>query len=181
MDYTRLVKNIQDVIKEDQVKLGFRSETIRLYYPLQSLNRLLKTELDDLQMQEELNGFCKIVKLNLGEVQVSHNKERFCFLIPPAGVNYVHEQTQESEFIVDFITMIQKHTCTIEEIRELFNRYSDHVHFERTIHGEFDYLIYFEDGVPDDFRYCITDEGCHLIYHRFTPEDYEDFHFSEEM
>jgi hypothetical protein len=47
----------------------------------------------------------------------------------------------------------------------------------RTTHGEFDYLVYFEDGVPDDYRYCITDEGCHLIYHRFTPEDYEDFQF----
>ena len=82
-----------------------------------------------------------------------------------------------SEFISSFIETIGKHGCTIDELLQQFHRYSDHVHVERTTHGEFDYLVYFEDGVPDDYRYCITDEGCHLIYHRFTPEDYEDFQF----
>ena len=43
--------------------------------------------------------------------------------------------------------------------------------------GEFDYLLEFEDGKPDAFVYCITDEGCHLTYHRFTREDYEAFGF----
>jgi len=87
----------------------------------------------------------------------------------------VHEHTNGSEFIASFIETIGKHGCTIDELLQQFHRYSDHVHVERTTHGEFDYLVYFEDGVPDDYRYCITDEGCHLIYHRFTPEDYEDF------
>lgn len=58
-----------------------------------------------------------------------------------------------------------------------FHKYSDHVHVEKVSHGEFDYLVYFEDGKPDSFRYCITDEGCHMIYHRFTVEDYEEFGF----
>lgn len=48
---------------------------------------------------------------------------------------------------------------------------------EKVSHGEFDYLVYFEKGEPDDFRYCITDEGGHFIYHRFTVADYEDFYF----
>ena len=102
----------------------------------------------------------------------------FLFIaIPPSGVDYVHEHTNGSEFISSFIETIGKHGCTIDELLQQFHRYSDHVHVERTTHGEFDYLVYFEDGVPDDYRYCITDEGCHLIYHRFTPEDYEDFQF----
>lgn len=24
---------------------------------------------------------------------------------------------------------------------------------------------------------CFNDEGCHIIYHRFLPEDYADFDF----
>jgi hypothetical protein len=41
---------------------------------------------------------------------------------------------------------------------------------------DFDCLVYFEDGQPDSFRYCLTQEGCHVIYHRFTIEDFqEDF------
>jgi hypothetical protein len=41
---------------------------------------------------------------------------------------------------------------------------------------DFDYLVYFEDGRPDAFRYCLTQEGHHIIYHRFTADDYNDFY-----
>ena len=38
MGYERLEKSLTDTIKEEQAKLGFRKEAIRLYYPLSSLN-----------------------------------------------------------------------------------------------------------------------------------------------
>lgn len=44
MNFQRLEDNITDVIKEEQIKLGYRSETVRLYYPLTSLNRFLETD-----------------------------------------------------------------------------------------------------------------------------------------
>ena len=34
MGFERLYKNLIDIIKEEQAKLGFRREAIRLYYPL---------------------------------------------------------------------------------------------------------------------------------------------------
>ena len=34
MGYERLEKSLTDTIKEEQAKLGFRKEAIRLYYPL---------------------------------------------------------------------------------------------------------------------------------------------------
>ena len=40
--------------------------------------------------------------------------------------------------------------------------------------GEFDVLIKFVDKADDRYHYCFKDEGCHIIYHRFLPEDYED-------
>ena len=34
--------------------------------------------------------------------------------------------------------------------------------------------IKFADKADDRYYYCFKDEGCHIIYHRFLPEDYED-------
>ena len=38
MGYDKLERNLIDIIKEEQAKLGFFKEDIRLYYPLSSLN-----------------------------------------------------------------------------------------------------------------------------------------------
>ena len=66
---------------------------------------------------------------------------------------------------------------TMDELLAIFRRHGEHVHVEALHNGEFDWLVYFEDGKPDAYCYCIADEGCHLTYHRFTKEDYEAFGF----
>ena len=43
MNYAKLEKNIIDVIKEQQAKLGYIKEKVRLYYPLNSLNHFFGT------------------------------------------------------------------------------------------------------------------------------------------
>ena len=43
MNKSNLVKNISDQIIEAQLKLGYVKESIRLYYPIESLNALLET------------------------------------------------------------------------------------------------------------------------------------------
>lgn len=174
MDFTRLTKNIFDVIKEQQIKLGYRKETIRLYYPLQSLNRLLGTELDENEMKSVLNMFADSVKDQLGNISISCDKNRFCFFFPEQTSEYIYTHTEQKGFLYDFIATVSKHDASIDEVVEVFKKYSDNVHFEKVNHGEFDYLIYFENGEPDDYRYCLTDEGDHIIYHRFTIEDYND-------
>ena len=42
MTYHRLENSIIDVIKEEQAKLGYRKEEIRLYYPLSPLDHFLR-------------------------------------------------------------------------------------------------------------------------------------------
>lgn len=177
MDYSKLEKNIIDVLKEEQVKLGYRSEDVRLYYPLQSLNRFLKTNHSISEMQTELRVFSKSVEDRLGRIGISNENERFCLLLPPKASDYVHEHMGNTEFICDFVNTVARHGVSMDEVLEQFYKYSDNVHVEQVAHGEFDYLVYFEDGKPDAFRYCIKDEGCHIIYHRFTIDDYNDFHF----
>jgi hypothetical protein len=174
MNYTKLEQNIIDMIKEEQLKLGYRSETVRLYYPLSSLNRFFSTELDSEQMLNRLQDFRSQVCPRLGNIGISIQSERFCLAIPPQGVEYIHKLPGDDRFLKDLIQAVSEHGHSIEEIFQIFRCYSEQVHIEKIADGEFDYLVFFEDGVPDCFRYCLTDEGGHVTYHRFTKEDYQD-------
>ena len=69
MDFSRLEKSIMDVIKEEQAKLGYRKEKIRLYYPLSSLNHFFQVEGDVTGMLEKLNWFPEYTKQRLGQVE----------------------------------------------------------------------------------------------------------------
>ena len=77
MDYHKLEQSLIDVVKEEQAKLGYRKEEIRLYYPLSSLNHFFGTEADAEEMTQMLAGFAEDTKDRLGNVQSSHKGERF--------------------------------------------------------------------------------------------------------
>ena len=42
--YAKLEKNLIDILKEQQMKLGYCDEEVRLYYPLSSLNHFFGTD-----------------------------------------------------------------------------------------------------------------------------------------
>lgn len=176
--FAKLKKNICDVIREDQIKLGYRSETLRLYYPLESLDRLVGMELDIPEMYGELEDFCEEVMPQFGKITISNKDERFCLTFPPQTAEYVHFQLPKDEFLEEFIAVMANHGSTLEDVLAVFRRYSDKIHLEKLSGEEFDYLIYFTDGKPNDYRYCLALEECHMTYHRFTPEDYEELGFS---
>ena len=128
-------------------------------------------------MTAALEKFAEENERELGRIEVSRRGERFCLAVPPQGAQWVHEHTDPNGFLADFIRTIGRHGCTMEELLAQFHKHSDHVRVEELHNGEFDWLIEFEDGEPDEYRYCIADEGGHLTYHRFTREDYEAFGF----
>lgn len=175
--FKELEKNIIEVIKEEQIKIGYRSETIRLYYPIESICNLLGVSYTVTELCKVLDQFCDFVKERLGIVEYSNIETRFCFVIPPKGVDYVHESTEENYFLIDFIEKISGHDCSLDDLLKIFYKHSDHVICEKMNNDEFDYLIYFKDEKPDAYRYCIKFENCHTIYHRFTKADYENFGF----
>lgn len=175
--FDKLRKSIVDAVQEGQLKLGYRSETIRLYYPLASLCLLTEKEMSAEDMTAALEKFAGENERELGRIEVSRKGERFCLAVPPQGAQWVHEHTDLNGFLADFIRTIGRHGCTMEELLAQFHKHSDHVRVEELHNGEFDWLIEFEDGDPDEYRYCIADEGGHLTYHRFTREDYEAFGF----
>ena len=63
---------------------------------------------------------------------------------------------------------ISNYTCLLYTSKQ-----KDAYEIEKMNHGEFDYMIHFVNS-KDKYLYCFKDEGCHIIYHRFLPEDYED-------
>ena len=55
MGYDKLEQNLIDIIKEEQAKLGFFTEDIRLFYPPSSLNHFFDTDDTDDEMQNRLD------------------------------------------------------------------------------------------------------------------------------
>jgi hypothetical protein len=179
MGYERLEKSLIDLVKEEQAKLGYRKEMIRLYYPLSSLNHFMETNADSEEMQELLADFPKAAEDIFGEVGITHAKNRFCFALSEKASEYVHENMKPNEFIKELVELVAKHGCTMEDIEVLFRSHSDKIVAEPMDNGEFDRMIRFEEG-EDKYYYCFKDEGCHIIYHRFLPEDYADFGFKPD-
>ena len=179
MNYNKLETSLIDVIKEEQAKLGYRKEKISLYYPLSSLNHFFGGETDAAGMMEILKDFPSYIEEKFGEVAVSHRGDRFCFTVSEKASEYVHNNMKENEFIKDLIGLISHHGCKMEDIFELFRQHSDQITIEEMHSDEFDYMICFENDPEDTYRYCFKDEGCHIIYHRFLPEDYEEFGFGK--
>ena len=153
MGFRRLEENLIDLVKEQQAKLGFRPEVIRLYYPVSTQNHKYATEDTAQDMKLRLNGFGAHMKGTLGEVRVTAKGERFCFLIPETGSVYVHEQMKGREFIQDLVDLVGTHGCSFEKIRELFRQWSAKPVFEKIEDGDFDWALQFADGTPDRYYY----------------------------
>ena len=116
MNFKKLENNLLDMIQEQQVKIGYMSGVTRFYYPLQSLNRLLGTELTEEEMMHALEEFSAYAEERLGKVKASSKNERFCITLPPQASDYVHENKKPSEFLVHFINTVAHHGCTLDEV-----------------------------------------------------------------
>ena len=125
------------------------------------------------QLQEKLSKFKSFAYDKFGEVEITHKGERFCFFLSERATEYVHENGGQNQFIFDLVALLAKHGTVMEEVEALFAKQKDAYEIEKMNHGEFDYMIHFVDS-KDKYLYCFKDEGCHIIYHRFLPEDYED-------
>lgn len=169
----KLLKHITDSIVEQQLKLGYEKETVRLYYPFASLTHLVDS---DCQTTEELNDlldqFCEEAASTLGKVTYSHKGDRYEISIPPQGSEYIHQTNHHHPFLADLISLVSSHQCTKESVISLFNKYSSNVCHKDFDGEDFDFVIYFTDHKIDDDYYCFKNEAGHLIYHRFSAQDY---------
>lgn len=178
MDYKRLERNITDNIKEAQIKLGFDGRPMSLNYTENSLKNLLSTDGD---IKSALENFSAYVSERLGGITFHEIKNGFCITISAEGTSYVNG-LDGFEFIAELVDTVRRHGISFDDVTAVFRKYSGNVVIEEKHNGEFDYLIYFADGVPDEYFYCIAfeeeiDGHIHVAYHRFIKEDYEEFGF----
>ena len=179
MDLKRLEKNLCDNILEAQVKLGYDGRPMSLNYTTSSLCHLAGC--DSGGAEDMLRTFIREASPRLGSITFRPVKDGFCLTVPPEGTGYVNSSSDGNEFIRAFIGLIRSHP-TVDEVLGLFRSFSANVSITETDNEEFRYLVYFTDGVPDDYRYCISaeeeiDGSVHVTYHRFIKEDYEDLGF----
>ena len=133
MKTDKLIKNIIDQIKEAQIKLGYVKETVRLYYPLSSLNALLETNFQSAEkLVADLADKFQNPKENQknpskgipGKIELKFCGDRIEINISPEGVEYVHEKVKTSEFLIDMIQLFQNnHHCDLQQIQQVFQKY----------------------------------------------------------
>ena len=174
--YPRLKQNIIDVIKEAMLKMGFGGNCVSFNYPLSSLCHLTGKKCAVPEMKALLKEFFAKEAPTFGETSLMEKDGVFTITISAEGIAHVKSLTDEKEFIAVLINAVRSH-ASFEDVLSIFKGFSQNVRVESSGNEEFDYLIYFEDGIPDDYRYCITLDLDHVTYHRFTKEDYLDLGF----
>ena len=177
MIVSKFEQNLSGVIVEMALKLGLNNAPLSLNYPCASLGRMLGVEADPQELKSALEAFFAARAGLYGAVHVEPHEDGFCLTIPAEGVARVVSQAPAAAFLRDLIHTAQLPGATAEDLLAAFRRHSSHVHVEPVDNDEFDWLVYFEDGVPDDFRYCIDQHDGFASYHRFSREDYEAFGF----
>lgn len=175
IDFSELYNNLTDVIKECQIKIGYTDNELNFYYPVKALQRFMEAELDIEQLNEALTDFAAYAADTLGEIRFRLEGERYRFTVPKKGAAYVRDNIPDSPFLKEFIEETVRTGCTIDSVLEIFKKYSDCVICEKTAgeDAEFEYLIYFRDGKPESYRYCLEFEFGRAVYHRFTVKEYE--------
>ena len=68
-----LERNIYDTVKEWEIKIGYRKEELRLYYPEESLLELLST--NSVELPLKIKEFCCQMKGKLGDIEIKETEE----------------------------------------------------------------------------------------------------------
>lgn len=173
MQYEALEQMLMNSIKEVQIKLGYEREAIRFYYPEKALMKILKISGESgRETKTAMEGFKEYVKGRLGDIKISKSQERFCFEIPPEGVEYAAENGKDNGFLKEFIETVERPKATLDDILHVFQKFTDgKVICLESKEEECDYIIYFEDPSVDCYRYYMKFHENHITYHRFLSDD----------
>ena len=126
MNCEPLKKHIIDTVKEWQMKIGYRAESMKLYYPAVSLAELLDLPEDvgKEQLQRALFEFAEKEEAFLGKLSFAEKEDRWDLTVPPEGCTWIHENFQDPPFLKDFIQTITTPGNTLTEVRACFDRHA---------------------------------------------------------
>ena len=173
MRHDRLIENIKDQIKEAQMKLGYTKESLRFYYPVDTLKSMLRVDASNADEMLEILGSEMFQNTELGKLSFASHKHRIEVSVSPEGAEYVHKNMEEPKFLKALIALFgTNHHCKIEDVDALFKSFSPNYICKKMPEScDFDVVFYFADWKIDAYYYCVKEEMGHTIYHRFTRED----------
>lgn len=184
-----LEKHIIDTVKEWQMKIGCREGSMNLYYPADALAELLelpeavgKADVQERRLAQALSEFVREAAPRLGQLQISHEGERYCFVVPDKGCSYVAQEVPDSEFLGQLLGVITIPGNHLDEVEACFAEYArthggSYVSQEAHHHG-LGRVFYFQweeetlSEAQDPYVYCVEDDEFGLTYHRFTQTEY---------
>ena len=189
MNTAALERHIIDTVKEWQMKIGYRSEEMKLYYPDVSLAGLLELSdgWDETALKSALTEFSKETAPRLGGVQISNVKDRYCVAVPAAGCTYIHENEPDSAFLRSFLDVITGLEPSMQAVEQCFADAAAagneaYVKEDREAEG-LGIVFYFcaekdakqtpEDSKIDAYVYCVEEDDFGITYHRFSWSDFQ--------
>jgi len=174
-----LEKHIFDTVKEWQMKIGYREENMKLYYPDVSLIELLGLEQGAAkeQLDKALADFCKKEEPKLGKMEFSNVKDRYCIEVPVKGCAYIAQNVPDFAFLKKFLDVITEPKNSLQQVRECFAAYAQeqngqYVELDRRKEG-LGHVFFFDREELDGYVYCVEADEFGLTYHRFTRMDYQ--------
>lgn len=178
MHTEQLERHIIDTIKEWQMKIGYKEENMRLYYPDVSLIGML--ELPDGTTEKELKKnlavFAEIVSERLGQIEISNVGERYCLNVPPEGCKYISEKIPDSELLKNLLVVLDRRENDMDQVRKVFQDYAtEHqgICVEEDHENEgLGLVFYYTSEETDPYVYCMEQDDFGITYHRFSRPDY---------
>ena len=173
MCFNLIYENIIDIAKESQIKLGYSFSDFELYYPIESLKRIIGQNLDTSKLIEGIVDISKEHKNTTGIWDVKDIKDgRLSIVMPKEAMKYINENIS-NDFLKDFIDEIKNPMTNIELIKKVFEKYSSDYTCEiENDSEEYEYAMYFNDDKINKYVYCIHFEFGFVSYHRFLKQEY---------
>lgn len=172
----KLEHTLIDIIQEQQIKLGYVKESIRLYFPESSIQYLLNQSQhvigDDLD--KKLKEALINLSPHLGNIKFNSKEGRYALIIPVEASTFVYNHIAENLFLEELIQLFSSHQVSLEQVKKLFEKYDPDYVCKKEDGIEFDYLFYFVNYEEDKYYYCVKFDEGHCSYHRFNAHDIED-------
>jgi hypothetical protein len=172
--FDELTRNLEAMLHESMVKIGYlKGQAVGIYYTQSLLFHLLgMTNGKDEQVHSLLDQLTLELEEVWGKIVWTLDEERYKFIIPAKGMDYVNEKYKDDHFLSDLVETLKSPNITIDTVLAVFYRYSKGVICQKSSNDEFEYAVRFADPTIDPFVYCFTFDEMGQYYHRFTEFDY---------
>ena len=178
MHTEQLERHIVDTIKEWQMKIGYKEENMRLYYPAVSLIGMLELPDDttEKELKKKLAVFAESVRERLGQIEISNVGDRYCLNVPAEGCKYISEKVPDSELLKNLLAVLNRRENDMDQVRRVFKEYATEHHgtcVEEDHESEgLGRVFCYTSEETDPYVYCMEQDDFGITYHRFSRADY---------